>query len=121
MTQLSTSLLTTTRRLLRHYGQNISFDRVVEGAFVPTTGDVGAGTHTTYTAFGVQEPTPNQEVNGTTVLQSDTICWLEVNDASYIPLVGDVATLSGKAYRILAVSSDILQGVTLLYKLQLRL
>ncbi len=121
MGTFSTNLLATSRRLVRKYGQNISFDRIVEGAFVPSTGAVGAGTHTTYTAFGVPLPTPNREINGTTVLQSDTMMYLEVDDVSYIPLVGDVATFGGKAYRILSVANYVAQGDTLLYKLQLRI
>lgn len=121
MAQLSTSLLAMSRRLIRQYGTNIQFDRVVEGAFIPTTGGTAAGVETGYYAFGVQSPTPNREVNGTTVLQSDLVLWVEVADAAYAPLVGDVATIDTQAYRVLAVTSNVLQGVTLLYKLQLRI
>ncbi len=118
---LSSTMLITARRLIRKYGQNIQFDRVVEGAFIPTTGGVGASVETGYYAYGVPQPTPNREVNGTTVLETDNILWLEVDDIKYVPMVGDVATFSGQAYRILAVTNYPVQGVDLLYKLQLRI
>jgi len=121
MTALTAQLLTTVRRLIKNYGELVSFNRVVEGAFVPTTSAVGAGVTTGYNAYGVQQPTPNKEVNGTTVLQSDTVLWVEVSSFNYAPLVGDVATLGVKDYRVLAVTNTVLQGVTLLYKLQLRI
>ncbi len=121
MTLLTQQLLATVRRLIGNYGEIVSFNRVVSGAFVPSTGAVGAGTTTGYNAYGVQQPTPNHEVNGTTVLQSDLVLWIEVNQFNYIPLVGDVATLGTQSYRVLAVTNTVLQGVTLLYKLQLRI
>ncbi len=121
MGTLATNLLATARRLTKSYGQSVSFDRVVEGAFVPSTGAVGAGTHTTYTAFGAPIPTADKEINGTTILQSDIMLWLEANSANYVPKVGDVAALNGNHWRILAVTNFVVQSVTLLYKLQLRI
>ncbi len=121
MSQLSTSLLATSRRLIRQFGENVQFDRVVNGAFIPSTGGVATGTETGYYAFGVQQPTPNREVNGTTILQSDLVLYVEVNDINYAPLVGDVATLDGQAYRVLAVNNTVLQGQALVYKLQIRI
>ncbi len=118
---LSKSLLDTAKRLIKQDGQNVQFDRVVNGSFNPVNGQVGTGVHTGYYAYGVQQPTPTEEVNGTTTLENDLILWVEVNNFNYIPQVGDVATLGTQAYRVLAVTQTILQGVTLLYKLQLRI
>lgn len=117
----ATNLLSTGRRLLESYGQSISFARVVEGTFVPSTGGVGAGTTSSYTAYGAPMATPNMEVNGTTVLQDDTQVWLEVNAAGSVPKVGDVATISGIAYRVIAIKTYNAQGIPLLYKLQIRI
>ncbi len=118
---LATTSLATAQRLIRKYGQNVQFDRVVEGAFIPTTGGTAAGIETGYYAFGVPQPTPNREVNGTTVLQSDLMLWVEVDAINYVPLVGDVANLDNKAYRILSVSNVVVQDTNIVYKLQLRI
>ncbi len=82
---------------------------------------VGAGTTTSYTAYGAPMATPNQEVNGTTVLQDDTQVWLEVNASGSVPKVGDVCTISGIAYRVISIKNYIAQGAALLYKLQVRI
>jgi len=119
---IDTAVLTNNgRRLTREFGQNISFSRVTEGTFVPNTGAVGSGSTITFMAYGSVEPTPNQEVNGTTVLQDDLQVFLESNVAGDVPAVGDVATISGIAYRVLSVRTYVVLGVNVLFKLQLRI
>jgi len=116
----ATNMTATAHKLLLAYGQSISFDRVVEGAFVPSTGAVGSGTHTTYSAYGAPAATPDNEINGTTTVQGDLNIWLEAN-ASYTPVIGDVASLTGQAFRVLAITPYYAQGSIVLYKLQVRI
>jgi hypothetical protein len=125
---LASTMLITARRLLRTYGQSISFARVVEGAFVPSTGATASGTNSTYTAYGA--PMPNtgtvstigvKELQETTIKQQDNIIFVEVNDSSTIPLIGDVATLNTVAYRVISIQQYAVQGSTLLYKLTVRI
>lgn len=117
----ATNMLATTQRLIRAYGQSISFARVVEGAFVPSTGAVGAGTTSSYTAYGAPTNYRAAEINNTTIMQNDMQMWCEVNSAGSVPAVGDVATISGTAYRVLDVQTYVVQGTTLVYRLQVRL
>ena len=117
----ATNMLATAQRLIRAYGQSISFARVVEGAFVPTTGAVGAGTTSSYTAYGAPMSYRSTEIDNETIMQNDMFVWAEVNAAASVPAIGDVATISAVAYRIINVEKFVAQGSTLVYKLQVRL
>lgn len=117
----ATNLLATARRLIQAYGQSISFARVVEGAFVPSTGAVGAGTTSSFTAYGAPMEYSTKEIDGVTILTTDLLIWVEVNSSSSVPAVGDVATISTVAYRVLDVQKQVAQGTTVVYKLQARI
>ncbi len=117
----ATNMLATAQRLIRAYGQSITFARVVEGAFVPSTGAVGAGTTSSYTAYGAPMAYNSTEINNTTIMQNDMQVWVEVNAAGSVPTVGDVPTISSIAYRVLNVEKYIAQGSTLVYRLQVRI
>ncbi len=128
MGAFSSSLLAVARRLLRKYGQNMSFSRVVEGSFTPSTGAVAAGAAPSYYAYGAPMTLGSginivgqRELLNTTTMQGDFLVWLEVNNSSSVPLVGDVVTLSGTAYRIISVQQYMAQGSTLIYKLIVRI
>ncbi len=117
----ATNMLATAQRLIRTYGQSISYARVVEGTFVPSTGAVGAGTTSSYTAYGAPMAYRSTEINNETIMQNDMQVWCEVNAASSVPAIGDVATISAVAYRVVNVEKFIAQGSTLVYRLQVRL
>ncbi len=117
----ASGLLLTARRLIQAYGQSVSFSRVVEGAFVPTTGAVGAGTTSSYTAYGAPMMYKAREVDNVLILMTDMQLWVEVNLGGSIPAVGDVATVSSIAYRVLAVDKFYAQGTVLVYRLQIRI
>ncbi len=117
----ASNLLASSRRLIRTYGQSISFARVVEGSFVPSTGAVGAGTSSSYTAYGAPMAYTAREIDNEVVLENDMQVWLEVNNASSVPAIGDVATISGQAYRVINTQKYVAQGTTLVYKLQVRI
>lgn len=117
----SSNLLDTARRLIRAYGENISFSRVVEGTFIPSTGGLGTGTTTAFTAYGAPMNYNSEEINNTTIMQNDLQVWLEVNASSSVPTVGDVATISGTAYRVMNVSKYTAQGSTVVYNIQVRI
>ncbi len=117
----ATNMLATAQRLIRAYGQSISFARVVEGAFVPSTGAVGAGTTSSYTAYGAPMSYKSTEIDNELIMQNDMFVWTEVNAAASVPAVGDVATISTFAYRVVNVEKYVAQASTLVYKLQVRL
>lgn len=117
----ASSLLATAKRLIETYGENISFSRVTEGAFVPSTGSVGSGTTTSFSAYGAPMNYRSTEVNNDTIMDNDLQVWVEVNASGSIPAVGDVATISTIAYRVLDVQKYVAQGSTIVYKLQVRI
>ena len=61
------------------------------------------------------------EVDNETIMKNDMFVWTEVNAAGSVPTVGDVATISTVAHRVINVEKFIAQGSTLVYKLQVRL
>lgn len=117
----STRMLSTARRLIRKYGQNISFSRVTEGSFVPSTGALGTGTTTSYTAYGCPIAGPNTEIPGNLLEQDDSDVWVEVNNSSTVPLIGDTCSLGGRVYRVMNVTGYVAQGLTVVFKLTVRI
>ncbi len=123
----ATSLLATSHRLLQTYGQEVTFERIVEGDFDPITGEIGEGDYSSYTAFIVPITIPGatdvtfdtKEMPGNVVQQDDLQIYLEVVET--VPLIGDTVTISDKIYRVLKIANYVAQGTTLLYKLQLRI
>jgi hypothetical protein len=109
------------RDLLQELGQQATIIKTVEGSFNPATGDVGASTTTTFYAYGNPSNFNKNEIDNHTVLSTDLSFWMEVNISGNIPEVGDTCTISNKTYRILNVRSYVTQGVTVLYRLQLRI
>ncbi len=117
----ATNMIATARRLLEAYGSSLTFDRVVEGSFVPSTGAVGAGTTTQYTAYGAPIPVNKSDIDGINVLVKDNWLWVESNTAGYVPTVGDVVTVQSSAYRVMSVLNYVAQGSTCVYKLLIRI
>ena len=115
----STNMIAVGRRLIKKYGELITLQRVAEGAYVPTTGAVGAGTTTNYTAYGAPVDYNQSEVDGTTIRTSDTRLWLEV-PTTVTPLVGDTATFNSVTQRVISVEKLRAQGNDVVYALQLR-
>lgn len=118
---LSTRMKATGQKLLEKYGQSITFTRVTEGDFNPMTGDTEPSVTTTFSAYGSPIPFTQSEIDGTLIQQQDRQIWLEINDNSSVPVIGDAATISGTAYRVLNVNSYVVQGLTVLYRLQVRI
>lgn len=120
----ATRQLAAARRLIRKYGQSASFARVTEGSFVPSTGAVGAGSTTNYSAYVVPLSTSGKsttsEIENVESLQKDLDILIEVNSSSSVPAIGDVVTISGVAHRILVITKYVAQGATILYKAQVK-
>jgi hypothetical protein len=114
----SSRMTNTAIRLLTIYGEEILFSRSTEGAFVPSTGDVGTPNDLTYTGYGHPSPFNTDEVDENTILGSDIR--LLVHKMTQIPLVGDVATFGGTDYRVMRVEKLKAQGSDIAYRLQLR-
>ncbi len=115
---LLSSLQSTGTRLLRTYGESVSFSRKVEGAYNVSTGNTATSTDTSFTGYGVSDPFSIYDIDNSTVLSGDIRLYLQSGN---VPLVGDVATFNTKAYRVMQVSAVRLQGGDALYELLLRI
>ena len=117
----ASNMVSSARRLIRTYGQNVTFSRVVEGSFIPTTGDIGASTSSTYNAYVAPMEYKASEIDNVSIMANDCLAWVEINASESIPVVGDVVTISGQIFRVMNVQKITAQGTTIVYKLQLRI
>lgn len=113
---LATTLTATAERLLTNYGEAITISRKVEGAYDVSTGNTAASTDTTYTGYGSPQRLTHKDADGTTSQDDYLTLWFETGTE---PLVGDVATINGDAYRVQQVTQYRIQGQDCLYKLEL--
>ncbi len=109
------------QRLTETYGELCSFTRTVEGVFIPTTGETGAGTISTYTAYGHPGSYSIDEIDNSTALSTDIRLIIELTSTRVVPLVGDVVSLNSTTYRVMSVNSLKAQGSDIAYILQLRI
>ena len=115
----STNLIAVGRRLIQKYGENITLQRVAEGAYDVSDGTVAAGTTTNYTAYGAPVDYNNNEIDDKSIRKADVKLWLE-KPTSQTPTVGDTATFNSKTYRVIDVENLRAQGVDVVYILQCR-
>lgn len=114
---LSDRMLATSLRLLQQYGESISITRDSTGAYAPSTGTVTDNADTTYTGYGY--PTTyriNERDN--TLIQANDIRLILRSDTT--PLIGDIVLIRGVKYTTINVEKISVQGVNIIYKLQLR-
>lgn len=112
------------QRLLLKFGETCSFTRELEGEFDPNTGSLPVPTIYTYEANGCPLNYNKDEIDGSTVLETDLQVWVEVNSDGDIPAVGDVLTFehdTSTQYRVLVVSPLFAQGSRIAYRLQVRI
>ncbi len=108
-------------KLISKYGDTaVTFTRATPGAFVPSTGAVGAGSSLTYSSQGVSGTFSFQEINNTTILHTDIKYMIKVSNQ--IPAVGDTVVLGDtQTYRVMSVSIDDVQDTNICYTLSLRI
>lgn len=118
----ATNMQSVATTLLTKYGEAISLVNTVAGAYNPTTGEVATGTTTSYTGYGHPSPYKVSELtSGKTdddILHTDLKVLLK---SSTLPVVGDIATMRGIAYRVMSVNHLSAQGLDIVYQLQLRI
>ena len=114
----ATDMQSVASELLSEFGQEVTFSRTSQGAFIPSTGAVGSGTSSTYTANVHPSDYTAEEIDGVSVLYSDvkllTYSTTEV-------LVGDTVSLDGVVHRVQNVIKKNAQGLTIAYEVQVRL
>ena len=113
----ATGLQTTASTLLTTYGQALTFTRVAEGDYNPVDSSTGPATTTTYTGKGHPSAYTAIEVDGTLIQQKDVKLTLYTTGT---PAVDDAVTLDTVVYRVMSVEKVNAQGLTIIYKLQLR-
>ena len=118
MSAFSDEMAALALELLTEFGELITIQRVAEGEYDPATGSVAAGTTTSYTGRGVTEDYRKNEIDGDVVKQDDLRLYL--NATANEPLVGDRVTLQSKNFQIIDANRVQVNGVTVLYDLQLR-
>lgn len=118
MGAFSTSLSDAATSLLTNFGESVTFERVTEGSYNPSTSDVGASTTTTFTGYGHPGPFSNNEIDGELIRATDISL---ITKVSTEPQEGDTVTLSSTEYRVMSVTKLRAQGVNIVYRVQLRI
>lgn len=119
MSAFSDRMAATALRLLTNYGEAVSFSRVTEGTYSPSTATTGASSTTSYSGFAVPVDYDTTELIDSVIEQGDIK--LYVNATSSVPEVGDQATLDSVAYRVMDVRKYTINSENVMYELQVRI
>lgn len=114
---LAIRMQATSLRLLTKYGQVVTFSRTTQGTYVPSTGAVGSGTSSTYSAKVQPSEYTSEEIDNSSVLFGDIKL---LTYSTTAPLVGDTVSLDGVVYRVESVIRLNVQGSTIVYRVQIR-
>lgn len=114
---LATDFASTAQELLTTFGQSVTFSRETQGTFVPSTGAVGSGSPSTFSAVVYPGVYKTNEIDGVSVLSTDTRL---ITYSSTKPLVGDTVSLNTQNLRVENVQNITVNAVSVLYICQCR-
>lgn len=113
----------TVDRILTKFGQTVTINRQVVGAYDPNTGTAPVTTTVETGKAALLEYTTKtdgqSEVNGTSILQGDKDLWLSAVGIS-APQINDTVVASGKTYTIKHVKSENPAGTTVYHRCNVR-
>jgi len=115
---LSDEMATAALTLLTKFGQAVSVARNVN-TYDPATGNITSESTVNYTGIGYPSVFNNRYVDGGTINQGETLL-IFVSDNGEQPEDGDLFTFGGTSYTALEVQNVSVQGVNVVYKIQLR-
>lgn len=115
---LSDEMATAALTLLTKFGQAISVVRNTN-TYDPATGDVTGESTTSYSGVGYPSNYVKRYVDGSTVAQGD-ILLIFASDSGEDPRQGDVFTVGSIVYTAQNVQQVSVQGVNVVYKIELR-
>jgi hypothetical protein len=110
-------LMRVARKLLADKGQSITFTRTA-ATFDPVTGTSTNVTTTTFTGKGADIGYRLSEIDGAMIQRGDIRVILEATSTA--PEIGDIATVNGRAMRVMNVNPTQPAGEVVFYDLQLR-
>jgi len=103
--------------LLTKFGQLVTITRETVTAFDPVLGSE-TKTTTTFTGYGALFNYEQSEIDGATIQRGDSR--LVLQSLSAAPAVDDFATVDGRVYRVMNVTTTAPGGTVVIYELQLR-
>ena len=112
-------LIPAVNEILDLLGDPTLFTRTVLGSYDPTTGTNSGNSVTTFTCNGISDQFNAVEMQDQSIVFGDMKYIVKPKDGN-VPKVGDVATVTGIDYKVLAVRNDNIQGSTYLFTLHLR-
>lgn len=114
--QFANRLTNTARRLLTKYGQPVNVTRLSTTSFDPETGST-VDTTLSYSGVGLPTKYSLYYISQHVVQQGDTLL---IFSSTTEPLIGDVFDVSGKEYTALNIQRITAQGISIIYKIQVR-
>lgn len=117
MTARSDRFLALSDRLLTLFGQSVTFTRVAQGTFDPSSGETATPTTTNYTVLVAPRDYNAFERTLESIEQGDIS--LIVQKPSTVPELDDKVTIRSKTYSIVNVDTVSVNGVDIIYRLQM--
>lgn len=104
--------------LLTEFGVNCTFTPRSAGTYDVSTSSTTSSDGSTYTGYGYPSNYSKEEIDGELVRQDDI--QLLVEQTSSRPVPGEKVSFNSTTYRIINVSEQNLQGVSVIYICQVR-
>lgn len=104
--------------LLSEFGELVTFKRISNVDFIPSTGAVPTGATTTFTAYGYPSNYTSAEIQSSSLIEY-TDLKLTIESGS-TPLIGDTARVNNTDYRVMDIRRVRAQASDIIYVLQLR-
>lgn len=125
MSDLSDEFQELGQELLTEFGSELTFTRTGLANFDPNSGNLFPTGETTYTAYGYlstkvynSEQTQKYEKTNTSI--QGTFYRIILESDSYFPQIGDITTVGSKDYVVLGVDETRVNGITVLYYLDVQ-
>jgi hypothetical protein len=120
MSQFYTNLGNTAARLMKKFGQQITFTRTIPGTYDPALGERTDDSSKTFKGYGVLLDFEGREVDGTRILSSDVKLLLESTKLE--PQIDDLAAAAdGTTFRVVRPMPLKPGGVNVITQCQLRI
>ena len=117
MTALSDRFEALATTVLTKFGQSLTFTRVAQGTYNPSSGETATPTTTNYTVLVAPSDYSAFERALESIEQGDIR--LTVQKPSTVPELDDKVTLRSKTYSIVNIDTVSVNGVDVVYRLQM--
>jgi hypothetical protein len=119
MSTFSDEMSAVAQELITEFGEQVEFEHIEQGTYDPTSGEAFSDTITPYSGYIVTSDYKQSEIDGVQIQNGDIKVY--AYQMSETPKVSDTLEFSDETiYRIMDVKISRVNGVNVLYTLQVR-